>query len=536
MDKYTTIINNEKFSTLSLNTTTYPKSLANWENLLNYLIKAASPINKTVDSNTLRLITSTYESLLLNFPYLENYHIDYALLEYRLDNISNFHKIFKRALHLHNNRSLVLWISYLRICNEIVIDTKQLLKKYETAERFIGLHYHSGVFWTMYLEQLKLRCKTKQRYFIVLRKILEIPLHSFSNFYALWLSHLDDVRDLSELTYFISEDDLLKKLKIDKNYSGRRGPYLKDAKKAIKKFTKELYMVIQLHVLERYNLFESKLTSQYYTSIDTIYPDVEVETWLKYVDYTIKLDIPDLIEVNFQRAIMTFANFEFFWIKYANWLIDINDNPMTAKNMLIQGLKSSTKKSKIIKLLSQVLISLNEIDTLESILQEIDQLYENDIELCEDHELFWDYIEFGVFISNSSAKSRYEGDIRSLLMPQELLDKIQKRLLLPDHTEDKNKVVHNMLHLQSKENTKVIEDNIFNYIIENSTDNYLSHGQFWQDYCHLIFFDSNMSYIERRQYIVGQIWSKIPRNESTRRLTREFSNKYLPEDTHILDV
>ena len=536
MDKYSTIINNEKFSTLSLYTTTYPKSLTNWENLLNYLIKAASPINKTIDRNTHILITSTYESLLLNFPYLENYHVDYALLEYRIGNVSNFHKIFKRALHIHNNRSLVLWISYLRICNEIVIDTKQLFKKYETAERFVGLHYHSGVFWMMYLDQLKLRCTTKQRYFIVLRKILEIPLYSFSNFYALWLSHLDDVRDLSELTYFISEDDLLKKLRIDKNYSGRRGPYLKEAKKAIKKFTKELYMVIQLHVLERYNLFESKLTSQYYTSTDTIYPDVEIETWLRYIDYTIELDIPDLIEINFQRAVITFANFEFIWIKYADWLININDNPITAKNILIQGLKSSTKKSKITKLLSQVLISLNEIDTLENILQEIDTLYENDIELCEDYELFWDYIEFGVFIANSSTKSRYEGDIRSLLMPQELLDKIQKRLLLPDHVEDKNKIVHNMLLLQSKENTKVIEDHIFKYVIENSMDDYLSQGNFWEAYCHLIFFDSNMSYIEKRQYIIKQIWSKIPKNESTLGLVREFSNKYLPEDTRLLDL
>ncbi|KAG0668911.1 hypothetical protein C6P45_004261 [Maudiozyma exigua] len=536
MDKYSTIINSEKFSTLSLNATTYPKSLVNWENLLNYLIKTASPINKTIDGNTLRLITSIYESLLFNFPYLENYHVDYALLEYKLGNISSFHKIFKRALYLHNNRSLVLWISYLKICNEIVIDTKQLFKKYETAERYIGLHYHSGVFWMMYLDLLKLRCKTNQKYFIVLRKILEIPLHSFSNFYALWLSRIDDIRDLSELTYFIAEDDLLKKLKINKHYSGRKGPYLKEAKKAIKKFTKELYMVIQLHVLERYNLFESKLISQYYTSTDTLYPDVQIQTWSKYIDYTIELEIPDLIEINFQRALITFANYEFFWIKYAKWLINVSDNLISTKHILIQGLKSSTKKTKIIKLLSQVLISLNEIDTLDNILQELDNLYQNDITLCEDDELFWDYIEFGIFIANSSTKSRYGGDMRSLMMPQEFLDMIQKRLRLPDHIEEKNKIIHNILLLQSKENTKIIEDNIFKYVLENTKDDYLSHGQFWQDYCHLIFFDSNMSYIEKRQYIVKQIWPKIPKNDSTLKLTREFSNRYLPEDTQLLDI
>ncbi|CAB4255036.1 similar to Saccharomyces cerevisiae YDR235W PRP42 U1 snRNP protein involved in splicing, required for U1 snRNP biogenesis [Maudiozyma barnettii] len=528
MDKYSSIINSEKFSKLSLNTTTYSKSLIHWENLLNYLIVVASPINKTIDKNTLQLIRSTYEAMLLNFPYLENYHIDFALFEYKLGHLSRFHKIFKNALHIHNKRSLVLWVSYLRTCNEIVIDQKQLFKKYEDAEQYIGLHYHSGVFWEMYLEQLKQRCQTKQRYFIVLRKVLEIPLHSFSTFYALWMNYIDEIKDLSELTLFINKDDLSKKLKIDRDHSGRRGPYLRDAKKAIKKFTKELYMVIQLQVMERYNLFESKLSTQYYTTAENLVSDNEIRTWLKYLDYTIELGIPELCYINFQRALIALSNTDIIWIKYAYWLIDIVENTTMAKIILMRGMELSLEKIKIIHILCTLLISLDEMHTLDNLLQGLNLLYENDIESCKDFKLFWDYIQFQIFIANSAALSRYE-QTPSKVIPDYLLKKIQKRLIANGKRDDKNSMITHLMSLQSKKNLSFIEKEIFKYVVENCQDDYLNEGLFWQSYCNLILLDTDRPLDQRRDQIVKNIWPQIPRNEETLDVVKEFARIYFPQ-------
>ena len=97
MDKYTSIITDEKFSSLTLNVTKYPKTLYHWETLLNFLITKASPINKLLDPQLYELIISTYENILQNFPYLENYHVDYALFEYKLSHIKKMFKIFNRT-------------------------------------------------------------------------------------------------------------------------------------------------------------------------------------------------------------------------------------------------------------------------------------------------------------------------------------------------------------------------------------------------------------------------------------------------------
>ena len=128
MDKYTALIHDENFSTLTLNVSRYPKSLAYWEKLLNYIVKASAPICKSTEPQLLKLIRCTYSSMLNEFPYLENYYIDFALLEYKLGNVSMSHKIFQRGLQAFNQRSLLLWTSYLKFCNNVVSKQKQLFK------------------------------------------------------------------------------------------------------------------------------------------------------------------------------------------------------------------------------------------------------------------------------------------------------------------------------------------------------------------------------------------------------------------------
>lgn len=534
MDKYATIINDEKFSKLTLNVTQFPKALVHWEQLLDFLLDTAAPINKTISPNVLELITSTYDSMLFNLSYLENYHIDYALLQYKLGNISRFHQIFKRALSIFNQRSLVLWVSYLRVCNEIVLDNKQLFRLYENAETYIGLHYHSGLFWEMYLNQLTLRCSTKQRYFIVLRKALEVPMYSFSKFYAVWLKHVDDIRDLSELPFLISKEDLLNRLQIDVKFSGRRGPYLTEAKKMIKKFTKELYMVVQAQVLEMYNLYESSISTQFYTGPDTILPLQEVNTWLEYTEYIATLDISPLCHLTFQRAITTLASLDTIWIKYADWLIDVEDDYTSAKNILVTGLGLSIKKSNILQRLYSVLMRLDDLDSLENTLQTVTSSFQDSIEQSEDFELFWDYIQFQMILHNSTPKSRYEGKAEVAFLPETILSKIQYRIRHAIDNKERSTLLNAMLSLQSKENTKLIENDIFKYIIESSLTKYLNDCVFWNVYSKLIFYDNSLPYLEKRKYIVKTIWPQIPETLKTHEDIKAFALEYLPEDIGML--
>ena len=149
--------------------------------------------------------------------------------------------------------------------------------------------------------------------------------------------------DLKQLSQLTSKDELLKKLKIDINYSGRKGPYLQDAKKKLKKITKEMYMVVQYQVLEIYSIFESKIYINYYTSPETLVSSDEIETWIKYLDYTITLQTDSLTHLNFQRALLPLAHYDLVWIKYSKWLINSKNDLLGAKNVLLMGLKFSLK-------------------------------------------------------------------------------------------------------------------------------------------------------------------------------------------------
>ncbi|KAG0662322.1 hypothetical protein C6P44_002304 [Monosporozyma unispora] len=551
MDKYTSIITDEKFSNLSLTVTKYPKTLFHWETLINFLITRTSPINKTIDPQLYQLITSTYENMLYNFPFLENYHIDYALFEYKLSHIKQMNKIFKRALLIFNNRSLLIWIQYLKMCNDLISNNKELFSKYELAENFIGLHYFSGEFWNLYLEQIKLRCNdSNKKYIILLRKLLELPIYNSSKYYALWLQQIDQINDLKQLTKFVSKDDLINKLKIDINFNGRRGPYLIEAKKLLKKFTKELCMVLQFQSLELYSLFESKIQIHYYTSNDHLIDTKEINTWIKYLDFTINLNIESLTHLNFQRALISLANYDIIWIKYAQWIIEYKEDFNSAKDILLQGLNHSLKKSSILKILYSLLVKINDMNSLQNILNQISESFDNSIENSDDFAIFWDYIQFNIFLQNSLPQSRYSSDQKSsngestsykILLPEIVLNKIRLRLDDNNKNNDSMTIINAMTQLQTKDNTDIIEKVIFQYLINESKNKqfYQDNNTFWILYCKLIFFDPSKSYLEKRTKIVEEVWEQIkPSNKTIKKSLftglLNFCEAYLPEDIDFL--
>lgn len=535
MDKYSSIVSDGNFSTLSLKAASHPKTLLHWENLLNYLIGKASPLNKSLEPGIYDLIKGTYDSMLYNFPYLENYYIDYALFEYKLGNVSRARKIYEQGLRSFNERSLHLWISYLKLCNEVVSNHKQLFKLYHRAESLIGLHFMSGEFWEMYLDQICERCLTKERYFTVLRKVIEIPLHSFSKFYALWLHCIDDITDLTQLTRIAPKEELLKRLKIDTSFQGRKGPYLADAKKLLRKSTKELYMTVQHQVLEIYSLFESKLHINYYCSAETLISAEEIATWDSYLTYTINLRIDALTELNFQRALTCLAHYDCVWIKYAHWLIEYKEDLSSAKNVLLRALSLSHKKTAILKLLYSVLCKLKDHELLDFILEKEENIYATDVELTDDFELFWDFIQFRIFCANSRLQTRFETQSDEL-MPPKVFDIILTRLSHGESRKGQELLLSSLLQLQSKTNTAILETKIFKHIIEADWTFYLRSGHYWYLYCKLIFFEPTRTYLEKRRYIVDQIWEKAKKyGTAVVPKLRHFCQSYMPEDLDLLE-
>ncbi|CAR23501.1 mRNA splicing protein PRP42 [Lachancea thermotolerans CBS 6340] len=530
MDESLDEVLGENYGKLSLKVSQSPLAFGHWEELINYLLEKAGPLNKALSGQLIQLIRQTYKSMLTYLPYLENYSIDYALFEYKLGNIKEMHEAFTAALQKHNNYSLLIWIEYLKACNEVVIDNKKLFRKYELAESFIGLHFYSGEFWEMYLEQVRMRCSTPNRYILILRKVIELPIYSYSRFYAMWLSAIDDVKDVKQLATMVPEQDLKKKAKIDVRASGRKGPQLQETKKLLKRYTKEMYMVVQHRVLEFYNLFEINLRTQYYTSAETLINYNEITTWLRYLDYSINNGINQLTQINFQRALIPLAHYEMIWLKYASWLVQHQDF-VSAKTVLLQGLRISHKKAKIIERLSTIMLKIGHYSELIQLYNEIQNVYGEKIEELDDYELFFDYFLFTAFLEKSINDNFKAGCVRSHIDPLKLA---LKRLSYGENKRGQVELLHAVCQMYSRFSHETLENKIFRPIINQDWSFYLNNGMFWFEYCHSVWFDPSSSYLEKRRNIVNNIIPLAVKQEpkATKGVVK-FCEMYLPEDLKL---
>ncbi|SCU95573.1 LANO_0E10748g1_1 [Lachancea nothofagi CBS 11611] len=518
----------ENFAKFSLNVSRLPLALSHWEDLLNYLIEKASPLKKTINKELLKLIRNTYGSFFTYFPFLENYSVDYGLLEYKLGNIKEMHAAFVSALQRHNNTSLLLWLEYLKICNEVVIDNKQLFRKYELAESCIGLHFYSGEFWEMYLDQIKLRCTSNSRYLVILRKTLELPIYSYSKFYALWLQAIDEMNDVKQLTMMVPELEVSRKMKIAVRGSGRKGPQLQEAKKHLRKFTKELYMVNQHRTLEIYNLFEANIKTQFYCSAETLIEKSEIAAWWKYLDYSINNGVDKLIHVNFQRALLPLAHYEMVWIKYSLWLIESSQDFVSAKSVLSLGLRLSHKKAKIMERLSVLSIKLGHFDDLLTLFKQALEAFDNRIEETDDFELFTDYLHFTLFMEKC-INDNFQA--RSVCYENNPLKIVMGRLSYGGNKKGQEELLHMVCQMYTRFSKNDLEEQIFQPIIDQGWSYYLDNAKFWYEYCHRIWIDQDTSYLDKRRHIVEKILPiGAKQKSSANQGIISFCETYLPED------
>ncbi|KAH3902113.1 uncharacterized protein SCODWIG_02303 [Saccharomycodes ludwigii] len=506
--------NDTLYSKLVNNLISNPLRLVTWEKLINHLIdNYATPLNKSLPKEIHGLIKSTYDQILIQFPYLENYYIDYAMFEFKLGNISETQKIFEKGLKITNNRSLLLWIEFLKFLNKVSSNKKKVTKYYELADTCIGLHYYSGPFWELYLNFIRENygCNNNGniQYLKLLRKILEIPQYDFAKFYSMWLDEIDKINDLSELFKFAPKEEWSTKFEIDLQShsqkkllnSIRKGPILFDLKQKLKKIFQELYICVEFKVMEIYQLFELPLSANhltpayYYTSIESINSKKNLDVWLKYIQYCIDLSsFPEdysLVMLNFQRCLMTnLCHLDVIWLKYSQWLIKECNDYFGALDVLWQSLRFIRKNNdKIVIKMSDIMIILN--TTNEG--TELRKLWSDyvSIDACE-LSTFIKYFEYMNFLNNTKENNQPQHKMDTTRL---IIDRIiqRKEIALLDYV------------------SKNCQNNYFKVILqkqgEKNMDKLINHEKFWYFYCEYIWLmDPQLrNFEQKRSFILNNI-------------------------------
>lgn len=323
-----------EFQRLSLSLERKPLLLNNWERIINHLLKKYRNIkeDKTERQSVVLLLRTSYESLLTIFCYLENYVIEFANFEYEQGHYRKFHIIYKESLRKMNNRSLLLWVCYLKSLverqDELNIGNSFILHKFQEAEKYIGKHYHSQPFWNIYLLFLKKHYISNPKIYLEkLRQLLSLSIYDFAYNFRLWFKELDSVNDLKQLKFFYN----MSKLDIPKLLKPREKLELMKFK--IKKIYKKMYKKIEEKVMKLYNNYELPLTvykqsNLYYTSPKIPLSQTFVQLWVNYITYAISTKDKYYTMLIFQRALVSssVAHSKIIWLYYIRWLVSLKDH------------------------------------------------------------------------------------------------------------------------------------------------------------------------------------------------------------------
>lgn len=323
-----------------------PLAVNSWERVINHLLKnylrSEKKLPEEEKTEVVTLLRTTYQSMLTVFPYLENYAIEYGNFEFEEGNYKKFHTVFRTSLKNMNNRSLLLWVSYLKILVDqkeaLNVENKFILHRFQDAEKYIGLHYYSQPFWNLYLLFLKQNYIADPRLYLqTLRRLLKHPIYDFAYNYRLWLKELDSVSDYKQLKLFYN----MSKIEVPRLLKPREK--LELSKFKIKKFYKKEYKKIEEKVMKLYNNFELPLTvfkqcNQYYTSPRIPLSRTFIRLWESYISYAISTKNKHYVMLVFQRALTasSVAHSRTIWLRFIRWLVGIGDRA-SAEEILRQS-------------------------------------------------------------------------------------------------------------------------------------------------------------------------------------------------------
>lgn len=337
---------NQEWNQVSLGLLKEPGNFALWQQLIQTALRGSSISKKNKDSEELKLIRISYESLLSKYPRLFKYWEQYADFEFRLGRFDECELIYLKALKLNNYYSIELWIAYLKFkINSISNNLLEVLSVFETARSKIGYHYYSDEFYSLYLNFLSNYSKFDndvhkfgEKYLILLRIVIEIPLYNYKIFQKEFLKFLSSEATFKQLSYFVPERDLNNLKKNNKNN-------LKLIVVKLKKLFTDVFITTQYKSYQLFK-FEKFFVKNYWDPNNL--PVNQLVQWDNYLTFIELNDFPkQLVMINYERCLIITSNFSKFWIRYANYFIN-NSQFLMAKSVLTRSLKFVSNSDKIL--------------------------------------------------------------------------------------------------------------------------------------------------------------------------------------------
>jgi pre-mRNA-processing factor 39 len=185
-----------------------------------------------------------------------------------------------------------------------------MCRLFERGSESAGLDFLAHPLWDKYID-FEERSESQDSVFALLSRLIHIPLHQYARYFERYRT-MALTRPINEL----APADVIQRIQAELTPDGSKNP-----EKELRTQLAEYHMTIFKHTQEETTkrwAFESEIKRPYYhvTELD----DAQLINWEKYLDFEEAEGGYVRTKFLYERCLVTAANYEYLWLRYARWM------------------------------------------------------------------------------------------------------------------------------------------------------------------------------------------------------------------------
>ncbi|KAL2439095.1 Pre-mRNA-processing factor 39 [Exophiala dermatitidis] len=295
-----------------------PDNFEIWEKLVRAGESLEGGINRNSSSQAITTIRSIYDRLLAKFPLFFGYWKKYADMEFAIAGTEAAEMVYERGVASITN-SVDLWTNYCAFKSETCHDADVIRELFERGAVYVGLDFLAHPFWDKYIE-FEERLESFDRIFAILARIISIPMHQYARYFEKY-RQMAQTRPLTAIV----PPGTLTQLQMDLENEGlgykaglSQTEVERELRVRIDAYHLELFRVTQTETTKRWT-YEAEIKRPYFHVTDL--DEAQLANWRKYLDFEESEGDYTRIQFLYERCLVTCAQYEEFWLRYARWML-----------------------------------------------------------------------------------------------------------------------------------------------------------------------------------------------------------------------
>lgn len=195
---------------------------------------------------------------------------------------------------------------------------------FERGASSVGLDFLSHPFWDKYIEYEE-RVEAQDKIFAILGRVIHIPMHQYARYFERYRQlaqsrPLTDLAPVETLASFRAEIEAA----LSQPASGAKAEaeIERDLRLRLDSYHLEVFTNTQTETTKRWT-FESEIKRPYFhvTELD----EGQLTNWKNYLDFEEAEGSFARIQFLYERALVTCAHYDEFWLRYARWMASQQD-------------------------------------------------------------------------------------------------------------------------------------------------------------------------------------------------------------------